>query len=369
MKYTLLLLPLIVAFQLILNIFIGVVWILPGNAREIPYGIKVDGRDVSGFEPARAVSYLKTVKRNSPITEEIILTDGNREWPLATREYKFSYDHEKTIDNLVAKMEESKGADRIIELLKLQADPVDMPMVFSWDQDQLQDYLQSINDEIYAPARDAVLRLAEGGISIDKETAGKEIDYEKTIDLILQTIQSETPGPVSIATKVIDARITSEDLKMFDAVLSFFVTELNNNQNRSVNIRKAAELIDGTVLMPGEVFSFNDRVGERTRDNGFKSAPVIVRKQMINDIGGGICQVSSTLYNASVLAGLPILERHPHSLNVKYVPNGQDAAVLYGSLDLKLQNNKSNPIRISSIVQDNQLMITILGNHADKMEE
>ena len=90
---------------------------------------------------------------------------------------------------------------------------------------------------------------------------------------------------------------------------------------------------------------------------------------MINDIGGGICQVSSTLYNASVLAGLPILERHPHSLNVKYVPNGQDAAVLYGSLDLKLQNNKSNPIRISSIVQDNQLMITILGNHADKMEE
>ncbi len=369
MKYITLLFPLIVAFQLILNIVIGVTWVLPGNAQEIPYGIKVDGRDISGFEPARAVSYLKTIKRNDPITKEVILTDGDREWPLATRDFKFSYDYQKTIDILVARVEENQGADKVIELLKLQVDPVDMPMVFSWDQDKLQDYLQSINVEIYTPARDAALQITEGGISVEKEIVGEEIDFEKTTNLIIEALQSETAGPVKIAKRIIGAQVTSEDLKMFDTVLSFFVTQLNNNQNRSINIQKAAELIDGTVLMPGEVFSFNDRVGERTRENGFTLAPVISRKQMVNDIGGGICQVASTLYNAAALAGLSILERHPHSLNVKYVPNGQDAAVLYGSLDLKVQNDKSNPIRISTMIQDNQLMVTILGNQADKMKE
>ena len=370
MKYRMILLPIIVALQLIFNVALGVVWILPGSAQEIPYGITVDSRDISRFEPDRAVSFLKTVKRNNtPIRKEIILTDGVKEWSLTTRDYKFSYDYQKTIDEVIAKIEENKGPDRIIELLKLQAKPVDMPIVFSWDQDKLQNLLQSINDEIYSPAQDASLDFRDNKIFITTEKMGEEVDYEETVQQILLSIQSNNTEPVSIVKKNVSVNVRLEDLGTFDAILSLFVTDLNSNHNRSINIRRAAELIDGTVLMPGEVFSFNTRVGERSRDNGFTHAPVIIGRQMVDDIGGGICQVASTLYNASIRAELPVIERHPHSINVKYVPNGRDAAIVYDSMDLKFKNNRLNPIGISSKVKDNQLVVAILGNKSDRNED
>lgn len=370
MKYGMILLPIIVALQLILNVVLGVVWILPGSAREIPCGITVDSRDISGFAPDRAVSFLKTVKRNNtPIKKEIILTDGVKEWSLTTRDYNFTYDYQKTIDEVVANIEENKGPYRIIELLKLQAQPVDMPIVLSWDKDKLQNLLQSINDEIYSPAQDAALDFRDNEIFITADKMGEELDFEETVQRILQSIQSDNTEPVSIVKKNVNVDVGLEDLGTFDTVLSLFVTDLNSNHNRSINIRRASELIDGTVLMPGEVFSFNTRVGERSRVNGFTNAPVIVGGQMVDDIGGGICQVASTLYNASIRAELPVIERHPHSINVKYVPNGRDAAIVYGSMDLKFKNNRLNPIGISSKVEDNQLMVAILGNKADNTED
>ena len=348
MKYRSAFFPIILTFQLLLNIVLGVVWIMPGNASEIPYGITIDGRDVSGFEPNTAISYLKTIKRNSPISKEIILTDGEKEWALSTRDYKFTYDYEKTIEQVLALLEERKGIDKIVNLLKLQAQPVDMPMVLTWDQDKLQEFLQAINDETCTPAQEAMLELKDNEIVITMAKTGEEIDYEKMLSLIVDNIQSNNNDPINIIKRSYQLQVGGENLQMFDTVLSSFVTELNNNENRSINIQRAAELIDGTILQPGEIFSFNNQVGERNIENGFTLAPVIVKKQMVNDIGGGICQVASTLYNASVLAGLPIIERHPHSVDVKYVPRGQDAAVVWGSMDLKIMNNRLKSIGIRS---------------------
>ena len=366
MKYRTTFLPIIITLQLVLNIVLGVVWITPGSALGIPYGVTIDGRDISGFEPKSAVSYLKTIKRNAPIIKEVILTDGEKEWPLSTRDYKFRYDYEKTIDQVTALLENQKGMDKVVNLLKLQAQPIDMPMVLSWDHDKLQDFLQSINDATCSPAQEAILEYKDSEIVITMAQTGEEIDYETTLNLILDTIQSNNNDPISIVKRSYQVQVGAENLHMFDTVLSSFVTELNSNQNRSINIQRAAELIDGAIIQPGEIFSFNNQVGERNKDNGFTLAPVIVKKQMVNDIGGGICQVASTLYNASMLAGLPIIERHPHSIDVKYVPHGQDAAVLYGSMDLKIMNNRLQPIGIRSQVVDDKLVVAILGNEAAK---
>ena len=114
---------------------------------------------------------------------------------------------------------------------------------------------------------------------------GEEIDYETTLNLILDTIQSNNNDPISIVKRSYQVQVGAENLHMFDTVLSSFVTELNSNQNRSINIQRAAELIDGAIIQPGEIFSFNNQVGERNKDNGFTLAPVIVKKQMVNDIG------------------------------------------------------------------------------------
>lgn len=122
---------------------------------------------------------------------------------------------------------------------------------------------------------------------------------------------------------------------------------LDRNESRMHNIKLAAETINGCVLAPGENFSFNGVVGERTPERGYKEAAIIVNQEKKEGCGGGVCQVSTTVYQAAKAAGLTILERNNHQMEVSYVRQGQDAAVNYGSLDMRFCNNTQSNIRIS----------------------
>ncbi len=143
-------------------------------------------------------------------------------------------------------------------------------------------------------------------------------------------------------------------------MLASFATKLlDKDKERVKNIKLAAEAINGLTLAPGEVFSFNKTVGPRTEARGFKKALMIVRKKKVEGYGGGICQVSSTLYNAARDAGLEIVERHQHDKEVGYVELGDDATVSYGSLDLKVKNNKSIPVKLFVSVNDNTVSANV----------
>ncbi|HWQ89026.1 MAG TPA: VanW family protein, partial [Desulfitobacteriaceae bacterium] len=125
--------------------------------------------------------------------------------------------------------------------------------------------------------------------------------------------------------------------------------------NRTQNILLAAEALNGKILAPGERFSFNESVGKRTAEAGYKEAPIISEGAFIPAIGGGVCQVSSTLFNAVILAHLEILERHHHSLPINYVPPGQDATVSYPSLDFKFRNTLDAYLQIRSFAEGDAL--------------
>ena len=130
--------------------------------------------------------------------------------------------------------------------------------------------------------------------------------------------------------------------------------------NRTKNVSLAAKALDGKLLAPGEQFSFNDCVGERTAEAGYKEALIIEGDAYTPGLGGGVCQVSSTLYNAVILANLEIIERHRHSLPVNYVPSGQDATVSYGILDFKFRNSTNADLLIRSLIDDNTLTVQIM---------
>lgn len=127
------------------------------------------------------------------------------------------------------------------------------------------------------------------------------------------------------------------------------------------NARRAAEAINGKVIPPGGVFSFNRTVKSWTMDQGYVKAPVSYDGELIREFGGGVCQTSTTLYNAALLAGLPILERHPHVFAPHYVPPGRDAAVAQYDVDLRFKNPYSWPIRIRAVADENRLDIRIYG--------
>ena len=144
-------------------------------------------------------------------------------------------------------------------------------------------------------------------------------------------------------------------------ILADFFTYYNQNDGgRSENIRLSARFIDGIILQGYGEFSFNQTVGKRTKENGFKEAKVIVSGEFVQGVGGGVCQVSTTLYNASLLAGLSVSEFHPHSLEVSYVPPSRDAMVSLYS-DLKIFNPYPFPVKFGVSVKNGVLRVRIFG--------
>ncbi|HZK43190.1 MAG TPA: VanW family protein [Syntrophomonadaceae bacterium] len=134
-------------------------------------------------------------------------------------------------------------------------------------------------------------------------------------------------------------------------LLGGYYTSLTNSSiSRTNNIELATKAIDNMIISPGKTFSFNKAVGQRTTSKGYQAAPIFVGKKVVPGLGGGICQVSSTLYNMALNANLPVLERSPHSLKVAYVPPNLDASVAWGAIDFKFQNNYEYPVRLMAKV-------------------
>jgi len=149
-----------------------------------------------------------------------------------------------------------------------------------------------------------------------------------------------------------------------DHTLASFGTPLNGrSHSQRHNSLLALARLKGAVVKPGAVFSFNRRVGTFSQDQGYRRAPVSYNGQLISDWGGGVCQTSTTLYNAALVAGMKIVERHRHRFAPGYIQPGRDAAVAYSNIDLRFQNPYSFPVRIQGSVEGDLLVISLIGHH------
>lgn len=180
-----------------------------------------------------------------------------------------------------------------------------------------------------------------------------------------QSIIGDGSAPqYTIPVSVTPATVTKEvlDRALFRDVLGTASTNLNTgNRDRTSNVTLAAKYMNETILNPGEEFSYNGIVGPRTTERGFKSAGAYANGKLIDDVGGGVCQPSSTLYMAVLRADLQVTERTNHSMTVAYTPLGQDATVSYGSLDFKFKNNTPYPIKIMAVREGGEMKTTIYG--------
>ncbi len=189
------------------------------------------------------------------------------------------------------------------------------------------------------------------------------LEFDISIDDAKKMLE-EKQEQYTIPLKITYPNVSTNDIG-FDAFpdqLSSFSTSFkSSNSNRSTNIRLCASKINGIVLMPGETFSFNSTVGKRTPEAGYKEAPAYLNGKTIMDYGGGICQVSSTLYNAVLYSNLEITERYNHGYQPSYVKSGLDATVSWGGPDFKFTNNRNYPIKIMTDTSNKILNIYIYG--------
>lgn len=189
------------------------------------------------------------------------------------------------------------------------------------------------------------------------------IQLKQSIDEI-KTMLNEPKDEYEIGLNLIRPNVTVNDIgqEAFPDMLSTFSTNYAaSNVNRTTNLELASNKIDGVVIMPGETFSYNKTVGERSIEAGYKNAAVFENGQVVDGLGGGICQISSTLYNTVLYADLEIVERNNHTFLTSYLPGGRDATVVYGVLDFQFKNNRSYPIKIASSVAGGVATISIYG--------
>lgn len=205
--------------------------------------------------------------------------------------------------------------------------------------------VEQIHTEIYKEPVDASYTKEPFAVHPSENGVDFKISVEEAKALISSEVKEEYVIPLQITPPNITTNMIGTEA--FPDLLSTFSTNYAaSNRNRTTNLILAANKVNGTVLMPGETFSYNKVVGARTISAGYKEAPIYVQGQVVDGLGGGICQITSTLYNAVVYANLEIVQRSNHQFVPSYVTASRDATVVYGSLDFQFKNNRDYPIKI-----------------------
>ncbi len=227
---------------------------------------------------------------------------------------------------------------RMRGVLDSSPDILDVPLVFDFNADAARARLAAFAGSVHREPVDARLDLAAHERILDRP--GAELDLAASLLRIAEG-EREDGAVYEVSTRAVPARVTADMLRAVNVerVLSSYETDFAHHAGpRAVNIATAARYLNGAVIGPGEVFSFNKTVGARTVERGFTFAPVIVADELEPGVGGGVCQVASTLHAAAVFGGFEVVQRRSHSRPSGYTPLGLDATVVDGELDLKLKN-------------------------------
>lgn len=245
------------------------------------------------------------------------------------------------------------GKEWILDLRRVGYDGIDPTTL---DRDAFDRWLKPIERELYRPPRSAHFRNRV----LQPHQIGRKVDRQ-AIEEWLDVVHAYTDRPLEVPFLPLKPSITTDDLKKIrERKLGSYTTRFNpGNVNRTHNILLSTKAIDHVVVDVGEIFSFNKTVGPRTPERGYKPAPVIVRGEYSEGIGGGICQTSSTLFNSVDQAGLRIIQRVSHSKEVTYVPPGRDATVSWGGPDFQFQNQLNRPILLVASVHGGWLNVSV----------
>jgi len=358
-KKTLLIFSLL-SLQIFVSFFIWAALIDKIATTKIITNTYISGVAVQGLTYEQAKQALQK-RYPHPFDRTIFLTAGGNQLAVNLKEIGAEYLYLEALAGSFGRPREKSGLAGLNQTLKelIRGPRINLPVRVN--EDLLAEKINELNRMYFKEPVNAVLNWQDGRPVVTPEEYGKAIDIKGTLAKFSE-LKVPLPDQFEAVVSVIKPAVQAKELAEFKYVLGAYETIYAPNElARAHNIKTAAAAIDNTIIRPGQVFSFNETVGERTKENGYQKAPVIKASRMEIDYGGGICQVSTTLYNAALMAGLEIIERHPHARAVPYVQRGMDAAVANNTLDLKLKNNLSASVYLSCRAENGRLSVKILG--------
>jgi vancomycin resistance protein YoaR len=312
-------------------------------------GTYLDGTALGGLTPQEAGEIFEKTAAEKLDKLKVELTYQDQTWSFGSEDIGASIDWEDKLNELYDLAREGSLEERYNQVEAIREKGEKLETSLTMDISQIRDDITAIAESLTVEPVDADIQFfpdKENKFSLTPEKKGQMVDAEALYQSAEQILNSGEPGTIAIEPVPTEPKMLMADLeKATKKIVSFSTDLLKSTENRAYNVELSLKKINGLRLNPGEIFSFNETVGPRTKSAGFRTAPVIMPdKSMKDDWGGGVCQASSTVFNSAALAGMEIVERYHHSFPVAYVPAGTDATVTYGGADFRFKNNKKTPI-------------------------
>ena len=338
-------------------------------------GIYIDDEHVGGLTKEEAVRKISSLHNDAAGAFDITVSVGNESWHVNSERVPVSRNTEEAVEKAWAtgRGNTSGLKDGAVtpfqEHVNQVADLRTHPSTFATKQDYDHEALRNLTDGIVNYVNREPVNSMVYSFDFNTKTftftddqPGAKIDPDQLYAHLTEVLDSgTTQKELRVVPEKVIADLTKAELMNSFGLISAYTTNTTKDKNRNTNIELSARAISGITVQPGEIFSFNGATGERTAAKGYKEAPAISGGQSKDEVGGGVCQTSSTLFNAVVRADLEIIERNAHAWPSSYIEKGFDATVNWPGLDFKFRNNTNQPIFIVAGYSNRQVTVNIYG--------
>ena len=338
-------------------------------------GIYIDNVHMGGATRTEAKQAVENANVKTDTTFDILVTIGNMSWHVNSERVPVSRNTDEMVSRAWAAGRSNTAArwgssmppfeERVSQVSGLRSYPLTWTTRQDYDHEALRTMAEGIANYVHRdPVNSTVasFNFSTKTFSFTEDQPGAELDPEKLYDQLANLLDNGvTQTGIRVTPEKILASMTKTELMNRFGLISAYTTTTTKNNNRNTNIKLSAAAINGVTVLPGETFSFNKTVGERTATKGYKEAAAISGGQSRDEIGGGVCQTSSTLFNAVARANLEIVDRSPHAWPSSYVEKGFDATVNWPDLDFQFRNNTDWPIFILAGYENRKVTVNIYG--------
>lgn len=338
-------------------------------------GVSIDGVNVGGMTREQAIQAVGQTEATGGGDFSLTVQVGDAAWTIDSTMVPMTRNLSQVIDRAYALGRSNttniRGTrvtplqERLNTVLSMQSNPAAFATEMTYDRAAVRSLVDAIVSYVNREPVNASVASFDFGtkrFSFDSDISGAYVDAEYLYSQIVQYLDSGTRyATIHVEPQVLLAQVTKAELMNTFRLISSYTTSTTSNSNRNTNVDLSAQAINGVTVNPGETFSFNKTTGQRTAEKGYKEAAAISGGQSVPEVGGGVCQTSSTLFNAVARANLEIVSRSPHAWPSNYVEKGMDATVNWPDLDFKFKNNTDWPIFIVAHYANRKVTVELYG--------
>lgn len=328
-------------------------------------GVTVDGIDLGGMTRDEAHAFFADRQMQTASAFSLVVASGEKRWRITSQEVPVTFNADTILEQAYNVGHTGTLEQRASEIQRARDEGVVFVTGYTYERSAVRALVDTIADSLDVAAKDATLDAFDPNnhtFTFTKESAGYRVDRELLHSDILAALDERAYDRVILVQgESVEPQVTLARLEGLFGKISSFTTKTTKDNDRNTNIALSAAALNGRMVLPGETLSFNDCTGQRTGEKGYREAGAIAGGVLVDDTGGGVCQTSSTLFNAVVRADLEIVTRYAHSWPSSYVNKGEDATVNWPSLDFVFRNNGQFPVFVVAWYANQEVTVEIYG--------